>query len=318
MTDFLRTVVLSPWSSVFFAGNTLDYMAMLVPAALGAAFALRCGLCNLGIEGQIYAGSCAAAVFLIKAAPELAAKGISAPLLLCAALFLAMLTGALMAGFCAALRISTGANELITSFLLSSGITPVIDYIITGPLRDTSGNLLATPPLDAQFMLPRLLAPSTLSLSFILALIMPVCAHIFLNMTASGYRFRLMGNSPDFARYGGITPERYHLPVFSMSGALGGLSGFCALCGSYGLLHQGWTGGLGWAAIAAALIARCRSLALLPAALFYAWLKSGADTALLISGAPFQAATLVQAAVLFFVTARFAPFLRRRPAKAAQ
>jgi simple sugar transport system permease protein len=304
MSEALRAIFLTPWSSAFFAGNTLDTMALLLPAALGAALAFRAGLCNLGLEGQIYAGGFTAGLFLLTAAPRLHSAGCGAFALLAAAAVLAALSGAVLAALCALIKILTGANELITTFLLSASITPLIDYAIRGPLRDTSGNLLATPPLAADFLLPKLLPPSALSVSFLFALSLPAALYFFFNKTASGYRFRLMGNAPDFARYGGITPERYWLPAFSLSGALAGLSGFFAITGTYGVLHQGWTGGLGWAGITVALIAQSRSLAVIPAALFYAWLKTGTDTALLVSGAVFESSSLIQAVALFFVTAR--------------
>lgn len=298
--NILQTIFITPWSSVFFVGNMFDYMALLLPASLAAAFAFRAGLCNLGLEGQIYAGGFMAGVFLIQMQRY---DFFSTPLLFTAAL-IAMFTGALLAAFCAFLKKVTGTNELITSFLLSAGITPVVNYFITGPLRDTSGNLLATRPFGRYFMLDRLLPPSSLSVSFFIALILPLFAFVFFNKTVSGYRFRLAGDSPDFARYGGIDAEHYWIPAFSFSGALGGLSGFFGVAGTYGMLHQNWTGGLGWAGIAVALIARGDPLVIIPAAFFYAYLKSGTDTALLVSGAAFESSALIQAVVLFFVTAR--------------
>jgi simple sugar transport system permease protein len=316
VTDTLGAVFLTPWSSAFFAGNTLDTMALLLPAALGAAIAFRAGLCNLGLEGQIYAGGFTAGLFLLSAAPRLHDGGCAAIVLIAAAALLAALSGALLAALCALIKILSGANELITTFLLSSSITPLIDYAIRGPLRDKSGNLLATPPLEPDFLLPKLLPPSALSVSFLFALLLPTALYFFFNKTASGYRFRLMGNAPDFARYGGITAERYWLPAFSLSGALAGLTGFFAVTGTYGVLHQGWTGGIGWAGITVALIAQSRSLAVIPAALFYAWLKTGTDTALLVSGAAFESSPLIQAAALFFVTARYKRLFPRITARA--
>ncbi|MDR1148479.1 MAG: ABC transporter permease [Spirochaetaceae bacterium] len=287
-----------PLTSIWLAGNTLDYMALLLCASLGSAFAFRCGLFNLGLEGQIYVGGLAAACVLLFMPP-------SCPpfVLLSAAAAAACLTGALAGIFCAFLKNTSGADVLITSFLLSASLTPVADYLIAGPLRDTSGNLLATAHFSAA--LPHILPPSNLSLSLIFALCLCFAAHTFISKTGAGYRFRIAGGSPAFARYGGIDADVYTAPAMGLSGGLGGLCGFFAVAGTYGLCYQGFSGGLGWAGIAVALIARNRFLALIPAALFYAALKSGIDQILLSSMMSLNAAYIIQAVILIIAAVKF-------------
>jgi simple sugar transport system permease protein len=77
-----------------------------------------------------------------------------------------------MGGVSGFLKEKFNINELITSFLLSAALSPVADYLISGPLRDTAGNLLASPRFDPARRLPLLLPPSGLSLSFPLILIL--------------------------------------------------------------------------------------------------------------------------------------------------
>jgi simple sugar transport system permease protein len=288
----------NPWASVWFAGNTLDYTALLVCASIGAAFAFRGGLFNLGLEGQIYLGGLAAACALLFV-PGGLAPGLSLGLAAAAA----ALTGALMGLFCAFLKKTTGANTLITTFLLSSALMPVADFIIAGPLRDSAGSMLATARFSAG--LPRILPPSNLSLSFVFSVGLCVTAHIFISRTGAGYRFRIAGGSPAFARYGGIDADSVSVPALGLSGAFGGLCGFFAVAGTYGLCYQGFSGGLGWAGMAVALIARNRFPALLPAALFYATLKSGVDQTLLSSVISINASQLLEALILMLATVKF-------------
>jgi simple sugar transport system permease protein len=155
------------------------------------------------------------------------------------------------------------------------------------------------------FTLPRLLPPSNLSVSFIFALALIDLGHLFIYRTVWGYRYKVAGSAPDFARYGGIDPERCWVPAMGVSGALNGLTGFFAVAGTYGLCHQGCSGGLGWNAIAVALIARNRPLALIPAALIFGWLKAGSDSALLSRGLSFETTAFIQAAVLILATIHF-------------
>jgi len=323
----LGTFFLGPWSSPWFLGNTLDGIALLLTAALGAVIAFRGGTFNLGGEGQIYLGGLAASVVLLagrgwafggNAAGSAAAGSaaiIPAWLLLCLAALAAMATGGLMGGFSGTLKKFFGLNELITSFLLSSALIPLADYLISGPWRDRSGNLLALPGFSGDLILLRVLPPSNLSVSFFFALLLVFALHIFINRTYRGYQFRISGAAPDFARFGGMESEKAWIPAMTLSGALSGLAGFFALAGTYGRCHAGFSGGLGWNAIAVALIAMNKPLALLQAALAYGWLKSGSDSALLAAGLNLETSSFIQAAVLLFATARFGiPMLKKKDA----
>ena len=313
-----RAYFFGPWSSPWFLGNTLDGIALLLTASLGAALAFRGGTVNIGGEGQIYLGGLAASLVMLAGQDKI----LSSPLAPLAGPFLllpaaaAMIAGGLMGGFSGLLKKALGMNEIITTFLFSSALIPVADFLIKGPLRDPAGNLLALPPFRQKLLLARILPPSNLSVSFFFALLLVLAGHAFINKTGLGYKFRISGAAPDFARFGGIDPQKAWIPALAMSGALSALAGFFAVAGTYGRCHAGFPGGLGWNAIAVSLIAGNRPLALLPAALVYGWLKSGSDSAMLAAGLNLETSSFVQAAVLLLATARFAiPFSRRARAK---
>ena len=305
----LSAFFIGPWSSLWFIGNTLDGIALLLVVSLAAAIAFRGGTFNLGGEGQIYLGGLAASVVLL-AGWFGAAWG---PLLLFFAALAAMVLGALMGGISGLLKKKAGMNELISSFLFSSALIPVADYLIKGPWRDSGSNLLALPVFRDDLILSRLLVPSNLSVSFIFAILLVFAGHVFINRTGKGYQLKISGAAPDFARFGGMDPEKVWVPAMASSGALYALAGFFAVAGTYGRCHAGFSGGLGWSAIAVALIARNRPLALLPAALIYGWLKAGSDSALLAAGLTLETSSLIQAAVLLFATVSIGlPFLKRK------
>ena len=311
----INAFFLGPWSSPWFLGNTLDLTALLLTASLGSSMAFRGGTFNLGGEGQIYLGGLTASVVLLLGRGWPAFESgffFPAPVLLPLAAFAAMTMGGLMAGFSGLLKKKIGMNELISSFLLSSALIPVADFLIRGPWRDATGNLLALPVFATDLRLIRLLPPSNLSVSFFFALFLVFLGHIFINKTSWGYQFRISGAAPDFARFGGIDPEKAWIPAMTVSGALFALTGFFAVAGSFGRCHAGFSGGLGWSAIAVALIARNRPLALLPAALVFGWLQSGSSSALLAAGLTLETSSFIQAVVLLFATVSFGiPVLRR-------
>ncbi|MDR0390054.1 MAG: ABC transporter permease, partial [Spirochaetaceae bacterium] len=236
----LRVFFTGPWSSAWFLGNTLDSIALLLTASLGAVLAFKGGLFNLGGEGQIYLGGLAATALL------LSSPSLNDTALLFAAALAALLSGGCMGGISGVLKERFAVNELITSFLLSAALTPLADYCVSGPLRDHTGNLLASARFAETRRLPLLLPPSVLSLSFILAFALVVVVFVFIHKTGPGYRYRIAGSAPVFARYGVIRVERFWIPALFASGALHGLAGFFAVAGSYGMCHLGFPGGLGW------------------------------------------------------------------------
>jgi simple sugar transport system permease protein len=303
----LEAFFLGPWRFPWFFGNTLDRIALLLTASLGAAVGFRGGTFNLGGEGQIYLGGLAASVVLLRF-PSWPAP----PVLLLAALA-ALLTGGAMGAVPGLLKKNLGASELITSLLLSMGLSPLADYLIGGIWRDPAGNLLALPAFPSGRVLFRLLPPSSLSLSLVFALLLVVIFHLYINKTVWGYRFRIGGAAPAFAYYGGIDPARTWTPALITAGSLSGLTGFFAVAGTYGRCHLGFPGGLGWAAIAVALIGGNNPAALLPAALIYGWLETGSSSALLGAGLNVETSLFIQALVLFLATVHSGlPLIRSR------
>ncbi|GMO50281.1 MAG: ABC transporter permease [Termitinemataceae bacterium] len=295
------TFIFGPWSSAYLAGNSLDWFALLLCAGLSSTITFRGGLMNLGLDSQIYCGGLAATVVLLSLPAD---NTISA-----AALFLAagaaMLCGFIMGAVCGFLKKKRQSSEIITTFLLGAALIPVADYIINAKLREESENLLTSRLIPSNFRLPHILEPSNLSISFIIVIFLTLLTYIFLNKTKDGYRFRMAGDSPAFARYGGIECENYYAPVLGAGGAIGGLCGFFAVSGTYGRCWESFTGGIGWAAIAVALLAKKNPIALVAAALFYAQIKLGSDAVLLNSGMAFETSSLVQGAILLLAALSF-------------
>lgn len=318
----LSAFFLGPFSSPYAYLALLAAATPLLLSAFGAAVAFRAGLFNLGGEGQVAVGGLAAALVLAFAANGAAGGGGAGaawaagggfhPL---AALGLAFLAaacaGAFLAGLSALAERATGAEVLLTSFLLSQTALVVVDWAVAGPLRDPSSNLLAMPPIAAAFRLPRLAPPAPLDAGLFLVLALALCMTWLLKWTKAGYELALRGRSPDFARAQGLDANLDLWPLL-LSGALHGLAGALLVAGSAGRAVKGMSGGLGWNGISVALVAATEPLALAPAALFFAWLDAGALRASILADLSPDASAVMKALVLLLVTARPALGLGRR------
>jgi simple sugar transport system permease protein len=267
----------------------------LMFGGLGIVIAMRSNNFNLGGEGQIYLGAFVTTITALALAP-----------LHIIGLILALAIGAASAGAVGALsgvlKYKWDTSELISSFLLSNAIVLIINYFVTGPFMDPNTNLLATRKVPEAFRLPRILPPSNLSAALFIALIAVVIVYVFLFKTNSGYELRMFGMNPKFAIYGGISKAKNVVTPMFYSGALYGLGGGMAIIGTYYACVKEFSAGMGWNGLAVALIARNRPFAVIPAAIFFAYIESGAKNAMLHSDVTAELAMIVQAVVFLLVT----------------
>lgn len=302
----------SPLANPVFLGNLLGQTALLTLTGLGTAVAFSAGAFNLGGEGQTYLGALAAIVLGLALPPALGAFGLVLILLA------GLLAGASLGAASGLLKTKTGADDLITTFLLSAAVLPIVDAAISSAwLRPEASQLLTTRSLDPAFWFPQLLAASKLSWGALVCLPLAAGLFLYLYRTSWGFRLRMTGSAPRFAETSGYSLQRFTVwPLFA-SGGFMGLAGALAVTGTYHAALQGFTWGLGWNGISAALIARNNPLAVLPAALFLAWMDEAGRAATLLGQFPYELGPLAQGLILLLITAQTLVAHRRPKPEAA-
>ncbi len=288
----LTTFLFGPLRNTYALGNFFAQAALLSLTGAGVVIAFRSGVFNLGGEGQVYVAAVVTTVVLTHS-----------PLPLIVAVVLGATTPAVIAGTAGWLRHNTGADELITSFLLSAALIPVVDYLIIGPLRDDRTNLLATPAIPDTAQLTPLLPPSSLTTGAFWAIGAVLLLWFVLHWTLPGYELRIVGYNRRLAQYAGIPVGWYTTIPMALSGLLHGLAGVILVLGIHHRSILGFSGGLGWNGIAVALIARNRPALIIPGALFFAYLSAGARAAVLQNQTTWELGSLIQGVVFLFVTA---------------
>lgn len=288
---------IKPFSSRWNLGNMLNNAGLLLFAATGSLFAFKCGYFNLGGEGQIYFAGFLTAIFLQKNWSGSAFFQFT--FVMFSIFFISGLIG-LFLGF---LKLKFNADILLTSFLVSAGLIPLIDYLITKPLRDISGNLLALPPIYEKFSLHSLMPPSSFNISFFIAIFFAVMFFFFFAKTRYGYRLYISGKAEEFARFSGFSYIAPPIAGMAVSSGMHGLTGFFAITGTWNVCHLNFSSGMGWAALAVALIARQNFAAVIPAAFLYSWVQSASDAAVLSGALGFDTGIFLQAAIFFFISA---------------
>jgi simple sugar transport system permease protein len=291
----LACFFLGPLWNTYYFGNMINGAIPLIFGGLGVSVAMRGGNLNLGGEGQIYSGAFVTAIASFALRP-LGAAGAG----------IALLAGSVFAGaaagFSGFLKEKWNTNELITTFLISNVLILFTNYCVTGPFLDPETSLQSTRKIAESWRLPRILPPSNLSAALFCALAATVLVHIFLYRTRTGYETRLCGINPWFAKYGGINTGRNTVLVMFISGALYGLGGGMAVYGAYYAVMKEFSSGMGWNGLAVALLARSKPAAVIPAAIFFAWIGAGARIAMQFSDVTFEIASIVQSVIFFLVS----------------
>ncbi len=301
------------WDGAFGSGyaltsGTLVRATPLVLAGLAVALAFRAGVLNVGAEGQLLAGAAAAAAVGVTWGPSLGRAALPA------ALAAGALAGALWAGIASVLRRRFGVLEVISTIMLNFVAQYGVSYLVRGPLQEPTRVYPQTVELPAGAHLPRL-PGSRLHLGFALALAAAALLWWAMSRTAAGFRVRAVGANPAAAASAGlIDVPRVTARAFLASGALAGLAGAVEVTGVTWALYENVSPGYGYTAIAVALLARLEPLAVVPAAVLFGALESGANAMQRDAGVPAVVAGVVEAVAVLAVLAADRVLARRSAA----
>jgi simple sugar transport system permease protein len=267
----------------------------LALVGLGVALSFRCGIWNIGGEGQLNTGALAATA--------LVTRGLGAEpsaLALPLALVAGAGAGAAWAAIAALLRVHRGVSEVLSTILLNFIAALGIAWAVHGPLQEASGAYPQSDPFPEAARLALLPGLTRAHVGLLLAAALPAVLWVVLFRSAAGLRLRGVGLSPDAARYAGVSPERETVRVLVISGALAGLAGALEVTGVTGRLFENLATGYGFTAIAVALLARLHPLGILPSALVFAALASGSGAMQRAAAVPSVAVQVIEALVIFF------------------
>jgi len=286
---------LGPFRNLYSFGNMLNSAVPLIFGALGIIIAMKAGNLNLGGEGQVYLGA-----FITTAlALSLTRLGVIGAII---AVIAGVLSSASLSAFSGICKAKWKTPEIITTFLLSCAVIPIINYFVTGPFLDPETSLISTKKIAENMRLPLILKPSSLSAGIFIALIFVFLVYFFLYKTKRGYEFRIAGKNEMFARYGGINTRLNTVIAMALSGALYGFAGSIAVLGTHYSVIKEFSAGLGWSGLTVALIASFSPIAVIPCALFLAWTETGARIAMQNTGITYEISYIIQAVIFFLST----------------
>ena len=277
-------------------GETFYYTTQLILAGLAVALSFRCGIFNLGSQGQIILGAMGAAWagYWVRGLPPV----VHLPLALVVGSVLGMAWSALAGLFKAHLKM----HEVITTLMMNYIVVYLQRWVvgIGGPMKEPGG-IPQSPRVLASAELPRFWADARLHAGIFVALACVVAIWYLLFRARLGYKIRAVGLSPTAAEFGGIRVARSIVVTMAISGALAGLAGAIEVLGVQYRLTQDLTANYAWDAIAVALLGGLHPVGAMLAALLFGALSSGFTFAQGVADVSRDTVLIVTALIIFLM-----------------
>ena len=273
----MRALLIGSFGSWDSIGYTLFYATDMIFAGLAVAIAFKCGLFNIGVEGQAAIGGLALALVCLGLDAALPAV-----LLLPLAILGGAAGGALWGAVPGWLQARRGSHIVITTIMFNFIAASLLVYLLVNVLiepgqmaPETRRFATALPPLSA-FGFP---GHAPVNVALILALLAALGVWLLVWRTPWGYGLRVAGANPEAARYAGIDHGKRIILAMAISGALA-------------------------AGIAVALMGRNHPAGVLAAALLFGALaQGGAELAFEMPEVPRDLVLVVQGLVILFTGA---------------
>lgn len=286
--------------------QTLLKFVPLMLQALAFTVPLAAGKFNIGGEGQLILGA------IFAAAAGILFPNLPPVLLLPLVLVASIVGGALWGLIPGWLLYKFEVNEILSTVMLNSVALYMINFVATGPWRDTSAGHPTTVPIGQNGFMPMIVQNPPLHWGIVLAVIVAAAVYVYTNRTTGGYELVATGANPRASHVYGINVRLMFVLSLVIGGALAGLSGGIEVAGVQHRLIDGIQANFLVLGLIIGLIARGNSLAVPFVAFFIAVLEVGASAMQRTLMIPSEMVLIIEALVLVFVLLSDVVKFRRR------
>lgn len=281
LTDF--TSFMNAWTPMLFA-------------SLAVAVALRAGLFNIGISGQMLTAGFITTIIV-------GYSSLSAPIAKPLVLLIGLFIGALVGGIIGWLKHRFNINEVVSSIMINYIAQYVISFFINtyyvNPVSRQSNvvsrasrlTLMDTPIGNLKIDIP---------LGIILAAAAAVMVKFVLDKTTFGYELKAVGTSKKAANYAGIRVGQNVVLAMVCSGALAGLAGVTYYLGYFGSIQPKVLASTGFDSIAVALLANNNPIGIIFSSFLVTIISKGSTYMNSASGLESEISSVITGMILLF------------------
>ena len=279
--------------------ETLFAATPLILAGLAVAVGFQAGLFNIGVEGQMLIGGMTALYvgFTID---------MPGPVLIPLVLLGAIIGGGVWAGFAGWLRANSGAHEVITTIMLNFIAAFLVQWLLkTSAFQSPGRSDPISKPIDSSARLGRIFGGDyRVTIGLLIALAAAAFVGWLMYRSTIGFQFRTVGANAHAAKYAGMNVTALTVGVMATSGALAGLAGANQLMALPPHQAQvGFSGGIGFDAIALALVGRSKAGGVVWAGLLFGALTAGGREMQGAERIPVDLVEVIQGLIIVFIAA---------------
>ena len=286
-------------------GNVIYRATPLIFTGLAVALAFKCGLFNIGGEGQMVMGG-----FALTWIGFTFAK-LPAFLLIPLCMLGGAVAGAIWGGIPGYLKARRGVHEVVTTIMLN-WIAVAFTQYLTMVYKPADSWIPHTFEIAKSAQLSRLaryLNPvgidfpksNQVNTAVFLAILAVIFAAYLLRRTKIGYEIRSVGFNPTAAECAGINVAKNTVLAMAISGAIAGLAGVNQVMGYQHRFRYGVFEGLGFDGIGVAFIGRNSPMGVVLAALLFGILDHGGLAIDVTTQVPREIILVLKAVILIFV-----------------
>lgn len=291
-----KALFIGAFGGTYNFAQTLTRTTPLIFTGLTVAFAFRCGLFNIGGEGQLYIGAMTSAIVGVSF------TGLPWFIHIPLALGAGAVAGGVWSLVPSVLKAQVGAHEVITTIMMNYIGIYLVSFLSNYTFK-AEGWIAQTDVVEKSAQLPRLVPSTQLSAAIFIAGIAVVCAYFILYKTTLGYEIRAVGLNPGAAEYGGISVKKSIVMAMFISGMFAGLGGSGEVLGLHNRFIFGFSPGYGFDGIAVAVLGRNHPVGVVLGALLFGALRNGGMVMKLTTNVPTDLVVAIQGIVILFVAA---------------
>lgn len=290
-------LVSGAFGSVYHFTETLVKMTPLLFTGISYALCSRCGLTNLGMEGQMYMGA------LLATTVGVYVTGLPWFLHVPLCILAGFIGGGLWCLIAGLLKVYCGASEIITTVMMNSVASFFVDYLVNGPMIATPGGNPQTQNVLDSARLGTLIEGTRLNWGLILGFAFIILFWLFISRSKKGYEVRVSGLNQNAALYSGINIKRNILMVTFLAGGAAGLAGCVEILGVQKCIQSAFASGYGFDGIAVSLIGQNSPIGIVFGALLFGAFRAGGNNMMRKALVPDSIVNVIQALVIISVVA---------------
>lgn len=274
----------------------LNYWTPMIFAALAVAVALKAGLFNIGVSGQMLAAGFVSSILV-------GYSTLSAPIAKPLAFVICLIVGGLVGGLIGWLKYKFNINEVVSSIMINYIVEYVVAFFIytkyvdpvsrqSLKISDAARMTLTSVEIDGyKFDIP---------LGIVIAFLAVFVIHFIFKKTTFGYELKAVGANRKAAGYAGISVGKNMILAMMISGVLAGAAGSTYYMGYFASIQPKVLASTGFDSIAVALLGNSNPIGIIFASFLISVIGKGSTYLSSSASLDAEIASVITGLILLF------------------